>query len=385
MARSPAALPHWPIGQGQPPAGRFVATVPGESAPLLPVPLPPGLRGPARRAVGERQLRDRLGEPAARLDLRPAILGTGPDGWAAMLAADRGDLSRWRAALGAALPRARALLPDYLALPAAPALWTLATWPDGRIGARLGPADGFAAEGELAALLLARARARGPAPRAVWLIGPDPPAPVAAALEGLPRARTAADLPAGLAPPRALALGEAGLDLRDDPGLAAQRLAARLRALALPAALALAGAGAWAGALALQTADLRRQAEGIATRTLSALRAGLIPDGPILDITLQTERALDARRAAAGPGGPGGLDLLRATAQGLADAGVIPQSLGLAQGGAVAVDLVLPGFAALDAALMALAARGLEVEVQRRVGTGAGQVTAALILRGAAP
>jgi len=380
----PAALPVWPLGQGQPPAGRFLALAPGEAAPLIPVVLPAGLRGPARLAVARRQVLDRLGPAAARLDLRPAPLGAGADGWSSLLAVDPADLVRWRAALGPAADRAQALLPDYLALPAAPGLWVLAAEPD-RLCARLGPADGFAAEPALAALMLTAARARGPAPRAVLVTrGPLPPQ-VAAALDGLPLADNPDSLPAGIPPPRQLALGEAKLDLRNDPGLQAARLAARLRLLVLPALLALGGAAGWAGSVWLETAAIRQQAAALDAATLDAVTRDILPAGPVLDIRLQVLREVERRQAALAGAAPGsGLDLIYMAAAGLVEADVVPQALTLTAGGSVEADLVLPDFAALDRAVAALQGAGISVRVVRSGSIGGGQIGAGLSLGRAA-
>jgi general secretion pathway protein L len=357
------SLPHWTPGAGPPPAGRYLALVPGEAAPLVPVALPAGLRGTARAQVARRQIADRLGPAAGALDLRPAALGPGP--FAAMLAVEGDALARWRAAPGTAA--AVALLPDYLALPAAPGLWVLAV-EGGRVLARLGLADGFAAEPALAAILLTEARTRGPAPRAVWAPAPLPPE-VAAALADLPRT----DSP----PPeaRALAHGEAGLDLRRAAGSEAAQLAAGLRVLALAAALAGAGALAWAASVVIEAQALARRADAIAAETLATAQAALLPPGPVVDLRLQVLREIERRR---GTGG-GGLSLVRAAAEGLAQAGAVPQALAL-DGGALRVDLSVPGFAALEAVTAALAAQGLAVSVVRQVGGGAGAVEATLAL-----
>jgi general secretion pathway protein L len=403
LARRPRSAPAvWPLGRGAPPAGRFVALVPGEGVPLLPVSLPPALRGAARLAVGQQQVRDRLGQAAARLDLRAAALaGSGGDaggGWTGLLAADRADLVRWRAALGPAQARVQALIPDYLALPQAPGLWVLAADADGRIRARLGPADGFAAEAGLAAVMLATARARGPEPQAVLVTeGPLPPG-VGDVLNGLRLVDDAAHLPPGVAAPRTLALGELALDLRSDPLTRAGALAARLRGLALPAVLAGLGLGGWAASVAVETASLHAQATARQTAILQAVRRDILPEGPILDIRLQVAREIALRQAAAdGAGRMGVLDLLHSVAPALAAAGAVPQSLTVtagAGGGASApgsdvapatttaqLDLILPDFAALELVVAALREAGLAVTVTRSGTADGGQVGAGLTLR----
>lgn len=390
-----AALPRWSVAAGgTPPAGPFVALVPGEAAPLMPVTVPSGLRGAGRLAVARRQLLGPLGPAAARLDTRPAPLGAGRDGWTRLLAADPADLARWRAALGKAAPRARTLLPDFLALPAAAGIWVLAAEASGRIRARLGPADGFSAEAPLAAHMLADARRREPAPRAVMIAEGQLPDEIRAELDGLPLAMRPADLPAGLPAPQSFAHGEAALDLREDPETRAVALAARLRAMALPLVLVALGIAGWAGAILHETAELRSQAAAIETASIEAVRRDILPTGPLLDIRLQVAREISQRQeAAAGASAPaGGLALLHRAALGLtggaaggndeapAGNGTVPDSLRLTPEGRLELDLVLPDFAALDSVVAALQAQDLGVEITRSGSQGAGAVGAGLVL-----
>ena len=56
--RSRPALPLWRLGEGAPPAGAFVALVPGDDAPLIALTLPAALAGAARLEVARRQVHD---------------------------------------------------------------------------------------------------------------------------------------------------------------------------------------------------------------------------------------------------------------------------------------------------------------------------------------
>lgn len=366
----------WPIGTPLPPSGPVVALVPGEAAALMPVALPAALRGQARVAVARRQLADRLGAAAAGLELRPAALGVPADGFGAMLAVEAAALAGWRAAAAAAGRRVRALLPDYLALPAAPSVWVLAVR-GARVCARLGPADGFAAEAGLAAAQLAEARRRAPAPRAVLVLDGPLPRPVAEALAGLALLTDPAAL-AGAEAPRALAHGEAALDLRAGADAAVDRLARRLAGWAWPLGLALTGAAAWAAAVAVDTARLRAQSAAIEAEVLAVAQARLLPPGPVVDLPLQVERALTARRAALGRAGA--LAVLRPAAVALAGQGLVPDRMAWAAD-VLTLELTVPGFAALDAAAAALAAEGLAVSRLRQAGGAAGAVAATFEVR----
>src|SRR5690606_28670854 len=137
-------------------------------------------------------------------------------------------------------------------LPAAPGLWVVEADRDGVV-ARLGPADGFAAEHALAlrmlTLALAEARAGGALPRAVLLTGETAPT-FAPLCEGMSLVSRAGDLPAALTP-RVMALGEAAVDFARDPRADAEGVEARIRRLIWPALLVVLGALGWVGAQGL--------------------------------------------------------------------------------------------------------------------------------------
>ena len=270
----------WRLGEGAPPAGAFIALVPGADAPLIALSLPATLKGVAREDVARRQAQDRLG---AGLELRPARL-TGADDWTRVAVAERAAVLRWRAALGAAAARCRGLVPDYLALPAAPGLWSVEMRPDG-VTARLGPGDGFSAEPALAVqmltLALSEARATGTLPGAVLLTGAVAPA-LEALLDGLTLVRAASDLPAAITP-LVLGHGEESVDFARDPRADAAGIETRLRRLMWPAGLVLLGALGWAGAQGLALRADRAAAGAVQAETLAAVRRDLLPSGPILD------------------------------------------------------------------------------------------------------
>ena len=357
--RNPAPAT-WRIGDGTPPAGPFVALVPGAEAPLIALNLPATLKGAAREDVARRQAVDRLG---AGLDVRPARLGA--EDWSRVAVAERAQVLRWRGALGAAAARCRGLVPDYLALPAAPGFWVVAAERDGVV-ARLGPGDGFAGEHALAVrmltLALAEARAAGTLPRAVLLTGEAGTA-FADIFEGLVLARRAEDVPEALAP-QVLALGEAGVDFARDPRADAEGVESRLWRLAWPVLLVVLGALGWAGAQGLAITRDRAAAAAVEAETLAAVRRDLLPSGPILDLQVQVLREIERRRAAAvpvaAPQGP--LDVLRRAAPVLA--GVMVQGVALAAEG-LGAEVQVADFQALDALVAALAEAGVEARTRR--------------------
>ncbi|MCC5986829.1 MAG: hypothetical protein JJT95_04050 [Pararhodobacter sp.] len=404
LRRAPPAL--WRLGSGAAlPAGPFVALVPGAEAPLLQLSLPPALKGAAREKVALRQAQDRLGAGPGALLMRPARLMGEADGWSAVLVAENARITGWRAQLAQATRggrggRCRAILPDYLALPAAPDLWTIkldtAPGKEGAamVRARLGPGDGFSAEPALAALMLARARAQaqGRGPRAVLRLGPKL-AVLDAALEGLPLADSPAALPRGLVRPLVLGHGELALDLATDPAAEAQTLAARLRALRLPAALALAGLAGWAGGEWAETARLNSQADAMEAANIEMVRRDFLPSGPILDIPAQVSREIERRRAGAAPETESDTPLARLRRAagvialdpedeegGASDSAAMLQAVSWQAGSGLQLELVLADFAALDTLIADLRAAGLVAQVGQSAAEAGGRVAASIVI-----
>jgi len=382
------ALPAWRIGDGAPPSGGFVALVPGADAPLLSLGLPASLKGVAREDVARRQALDRLGKTATAIDIRPARLGSG-EVWSRVIVADREQVLRWRAALGAGANRCRALLPDYAALPTAPGLWTLDH--DGEVvRVRLGPQDGFTAEPALAERLIAHAIQQASnanaLPRAVWWSGTRDAA-IEARFDGLTLVHSADDLPDMLRP-RVMAHDEFGLDLARDPRADAEAVEARIRRLVWPAILLGLGAAGWSGAMVLSVQQDRAAAVAIDAQTLSAARRDLLGAAPILDLRVQVARAIEARGGDTGPAREAltGLPLLRAASEVLTQARAEVQgvALGAAVAG-IALDIVVDDFRALDAVLSALSDAGLTASLTRSGINPEGGVAATLSVVGGAP
>lgn len=309
-------------------AAQQVMLVPGQAVPVMALDLPAALRGQAREQVARRQLQEMTGLAPDVLEMRPFVVpqkGGGQNGgWQAALVAERTEVARWRQHAG----KARAVLPDYLALPAAADLWVL-EWTDaaaaaetkktpdaagtetdsaasGQLRVRLGVSDGFTAEMDLAVLLLQQAlAARSDAPRPAAVFSTTPlaqlPEPLRAPLQ-------AADLAlyddlqalaaAGLAAPKRLAHGELALDLRRDPYQARTLLRRNLRAAFAPLLAGLLAAALWAADTQLERRALERDIAALEQEMLAQLRAGLLPEGPIFDVRRQVAQAL-ARHAAA--------------------------------------------------------------------------------------
>ena len=366
------------------PSVPFIALVPGADAPLLGLALPDTLRGQPREAVAFRQLHDRLGTDLTTLELRPARLRGLGDNWTRVLIADRAKVTDWRRAVAPAGTLCRAILPDFLALPAAPRVWTVCTayqTPTQLVQVRLGPLDGFSAEPDLAELALTRALAETDPPAAILRLGPALPA-VDAALAGLITVTKAEDLPQGLEPPVALGHGEEVLDLATDPRAHFDTLRGGLLALQLPAVLMLFGALAWSASIALETRGIVGRTAAIADETIAAVRRDFLPVGPVLDIPAQVTRELERRRIAAEaplpPASP--LLVLHQAAETLVASQALLVSAVLLPDRKIGLDVELADFAALEGLVTELRAAGLDVQLGRSATTLEGVVAGTLVL-----
>ncbi|SLN47041.1 GspL periplasmic domain protein [Roseovarius gaetbuli] len=351
------------------PTHPFVALVPGTAAPLVRLDLPEALKGQARDRVAARQLRDAYGGSDAGLDLRPARLAGTRDGWSRVLVADIAERQDWARAVAPAGALCRAVLPDYLALPAAPDLWVIEACGD-HIRARLGPEDGFSGEADLALTLLEKAAALAP-PRAVLRLGAAAPE-IDAYLDAqnLTICGAASELAAhGVTDPQVFGHGEFALDLARDPGAERAEMRRRLRQLRLPAGLAVLGLVGWVAATVMETRELRDQSLAYRQNAERILRDVMIPTGPILDIRTQVTQRLERARTARSDGDAEArpLDVLRRAGAVLADHDGTITRVSYQPGAGLVIDVQLADFAALDALVSALRTTGVEPRVAQSV------------------
>jgi len=323
--------------------------------------LPAKLRGAAREAVAQRQLIDMLGPEAEMLQMRPFTLGGAGDGWGRVLVADRAQLAAWR---GMAGRHCVALLPDYLALPIAEGLWTVAG-EGGHVRARFGPEDGTTTTESVLCLQAARYLSEDVRPDRVLRFGPPLPAFEAQMAEaGITVVTDPKE--AGTPPPRTFALGELALDLRADPQAARTRMVRQIRAWRWPVLTGALAAGLWAAAQLTVIRATEAEIAALTAETLQTTRQTFVPNGPILDIRVQIARVLnDARealRAESNDVSP--LSLFARAAPVISSAQAAPQSVAWEAGGGLRLVLRLDDFAAADALVDALAALDLRVEMQ---------------------
>ncbi|WP_135507079.1 type II secretion system protein GspL [Roseovarius aestuariivivens] len=343
---------------------RQIGLVPGAEAPLLPVSLPPALQGYAREQVAQRQLGDRLGLSAQAFDMRPFPASAKSRMWSRAIVTDPKKLSRWRALAGSS---GRAVLPDYLALPAAQDIWVLRVAGE-MVMARLGPEDGFSASPAIAARLLRQALdAAGAPPKALFAMTPLPNEIDALFSErDLPVAGRAAELEAlGLAPPRSLAHGELTCDLRLDPRAARSRLASRILPWRWPVLAGLIAVGFWSAAQLLAIEEMRQETVQVRASTLGVVRDAFVPTGPILDIRTQVSRSLAEARVAASGGEDRAalLDLLGLVSDVLVAHEARPLVLDYESGNTLRAEVQVADFSASEALAEALRDAGLDVRV----------------------
>ena len=293
-----SALALWYIDSCDPPPseGSFIALAAGTDVAMLSVSLPPTLKGRAREEVAIRQLCDRLNARPETLRVLPMSLPGAEESWTSALVATNEVIATWLRRLGSADARCQAILPDYLALPSAPRLWTIAvSQSHGRtiVKVRLGVADGFTAESILAAFALARARSTLPAPEAVLCIGPLAPA-VEAALEGLPLIRSLQALPKDQAAAGIFQQGEEIIDLRRQRvHQPAPPLVCQFPRLRWSLLLFVLGTIAWGASIEVETRRYRAEADSIKDNVIAMVRQNLLPSEPIVDLRVQVEREME--------------------------------------------------------------------------------------------
>ena len=357
-----------------PPGPRQVALVPGHLVPILTLGLPDKLRGAAREQVARHQLQDMLGAEPGSIEMRPFHMPGQDSAWRRVLVADTARVATWRADAG---PSCRAVLPDYLGLPAAADMWVISVSPETMM-ARLGPGDGFSAARTAGLALLERALSETDqqvVPRVLFCPG-GAEADLAdlielAARHNIPLITEAEGLAAlGLEAPKTLAHGELAFDLRRDPLAARAELARRVLLWRWPVLIGLVAAGLWVAAEALTIRQLQDHTR-IVQRDIQALtRDYFVPSGPILNVRAQIMRALsDAKSASQTPPARASvLEIMARAAAVIAPLGAEALDITHTPGAGLRMTLRVEDFAAVDRLAEALRQAGLEAEVlQSRV------------------
>jgi len=336
-------------------SARQVLVVPGADVAAVALDLPDKLRGQTREDVARRQLRDRFGLEGDSAEMRPFHTQGDADRFDRVLVANRDRINAWRAQAG---PNCRAVLPDYLALPAMDGAWTACATPDG-VAVRLGPGDGFGAGHDIAVALLDQALATGDRPRAIACLGA--PVPVIADWAA------GHDIPVTQAPDtvKALTAGEVEMDLRRDPRRARDAVARRWLPWRYPVLLGAVAAGLWAASQFVIVQRIAAETAQIAASTTALVQEHFVTSGPVLDARVQVSRVLSARRTGAIPqeAAPDPLATLNRAALVLAAQGADTRQARYGAGDGLSLVVGVVDFAAADQLVAALRDAGLGIEV----------------------
>lgn len=273
-------------------SARQIGVVPGAEVAVLGLELPSGVRGQNREQVATRQLRDQLGIDPQTVEMRPVHLPRQTDQWTHVMVADRAHVAKWREAVG---DKCLAVLPDYLTLPTAQGVWTVAA-PDttSNLAVRLGPLDGFGAGEELAAVLLRRALTEAdPLPNSILHLGAVPSQIADLAAEFEIPVTTDPDAVGA----RVLEHGEFAFDLRRDPQLARARLRKRVLPWRWPLMVGVAAAAIWAAAQAVVINTITQETSQLTRQTTQMVQEHFVKSGPVLDARVQVSRALAQSKA----------------------------------------------------------------------------------------
>ena len=291
LSRSRGPLDHVRIGENVDASlGRFVALAPGAAAPLYRLDLPQRVSGAARLRVARRQLTDLLGPAADETDIYPVRRRDGS--WDRVVTVERKILDEWTDDQVARDRRCVALVPDYLALPAAQGI-AVVECRDGTLRARIGLDDGFTAPLSVAAPIL-RSALVAEGVGVVLLFGDVPDGVIRdLSAAGVSTYGEVGDLPPSVARPEPLR-ADYLVNLRDKRGSAADRITRSLRAAMLPLAIGLAALAVWSVGVTMETRATEDRIAEVRGGTIETLRRGLIPEGPILDVRAQVSSSLAA-------------------------------------------------------------------------------------------
>lgn len=346
------------------PGAKQVVLVPGHEVPLIALDLPKGLRGQAREQVARRQLADRLGTKNT-VEMRPFAPGKTGEGWTRVLITDQSKTAAWRGLT------CRAVLPDYLSLPTAEGLWTVAgDTLDGAdvIMVRLGPQDGFSATPEMARIMLEQALNGGKKPKAILC-----QTKVMDGLEALAQSHNVGLVEApdalqaqGVDAPKILGHGELTCDLRRDPLAARAQLARRVLPWRWPLLAGAVAAALWAATQMLAIERIETQTATITAQTQALVQTHFVTSGPVLDMRVQVSRMLaDLRAAQIGDDtGSDPLELAGRAIDVLAREQATPETISFRAGEGLLLVLRLPDFAAGERVTASLNAEGLSAELR---------------------
>jgi len=347
----------WPRGEA------CALIVPGELVVSLDVDVPTGLRGQKAERIARNGLADCVADP---LDALHIVSGPAQPGRYHALAI-RADLLEQAVA-----PRRSegvfidAIVPDYLTVPFEPGAVSIKAEQD-RLVVRTGLCSGFAAETDFAILLLEEMCERQPF-QSIRIEGHS------AALEAFCADRALEVQTGSLETDQTCPMNLATGRFSADAGLGARLRLWRLPLGVIAAALVL--------VIGTESVRINRATDALAEidhRIETLMRADLVPAGPLLDVRLQTNRALNDLRANA-QGGEGAMtQLLRQADQSLLSGARSIKSLEY-KDQSLQAELSVTDFRALEVLTTALGRQGLIVQIDRSEAVSGAGVDAVLIL-----
>jgi general secretion pathway protein L len=371
-------------GNGSLPDGPCVGLIDGAMVPWLSLDLPKGLKGSARRDVAMRQLRDQIGGTAENVEIQPFQDANPRALWTHGVVKDGAvdqliDRMELKGHAGCA-----AVLPDFMALPAADTIWTIDVG-ETTARVRLGLVDGFSGEADFAALSLDKALQQGK-PRGVLRMGRKN-AQIDAVLTVLdvpivdaPAALAQHDLPV----PKVYSNNELALDLRANAQAEIADLARNIRAVVWPALVGIAALIVWMISMSINTNTARTQALDLRKDTLQIVRENFVPTGPILDVKRQVEQAIfvakETAKSDATDNSP--FEVLRQAGVALSDFPKTLKSASFSQAEGLILRLSLDDFKTLDEIVAAISDVGLAVRVGSSDASGENKVRATLYVGG---
>jgi general secretion pathway protein L len=366
------------------PDGPFVGVIDGAMAPLLAFELPKGLKGNARRDVAMRQLRDQIGHASHDVEIQP-FQGTHPkDVWSHAIVKDDGvdALISHKGLKGNA--GCMAVLPDFMALPAADTVWTIDVGKKST-RVRLGIGDGFTGDTDFVLLSLEKAQSRE-RPRGVLLLGLKEPR-INALLKKLdvPTVGTIAALSEHELPaPKLFGHNELALDLRVNAQAEMADTTRNIRAIFWPVCISIVALGLWLTSMSINLNAARTQALDLRKETLQIVRENFVPTGPILDVKRQVDQAILTAKAEAKSDNTDNtpFEILRQVGVGLSDFPKALKSASFSQAEGVILRLSLPDFKTLDQIVAAIGDQGLTVRIGSSDANSESQVRATLFVGG---
>jgi general secretion pathway protein L len=365
------------LGDGeQLPDGPFIGLIDGALTPLLSFALPNGLKGHARRDVALRQLRDQIGVSAQGVEIQP-VQTTAKDVWTHAVVKDKIVAAMIADAQLHDSASCAAVLPDFMALPAADEIWTIDV-DESSSRVRIGVVDGFSGENDFTLLLLEKALLNQK-PAGVLRTGiANAEIDTFLAEIGVPVVSDGAvlrehDLPM----PRVFAHNELALDLRVNAQAELADTAQNIRALIWPVFMAATALGVWLISMSINTQAARDQALNLRKDTLQTVRENFVPSGPILDVQRQVTQAITtANEEASGVGENTPFKILRQAGVALNEFPNVLKSVSFSQAEGLIMRLSLADFKTLDQVVDAMKAVDLNVRVGSSDASGENQVRA---------